>query len=135
MTKRLRDKQLEVTKALPATASAITTDPIDTGNGPDGDFVAGTELVIEAPALAVGELADTETVVYDVVMDTDSELGSVTVVLPGVITQTGAGGAGAAAATKRIKLPDAVERYVAVRATHSAGDDASAKSVVAYLAF
>jgi hypothetical protein len=131
----LRDAELTVTKPLPATATTIFSDGIDLGLGANADFLARCELVVEAPALAVGELANAETVTYKVQTDADPAFGSPTDILPAVIVQTGAAGAGAAAAEKRLRLPLNVERYIRCAATHTAADDASAKSLTMGLRF
>lgn len=128
--RNLKDAELIKTKALPGGASAVNSDGIDTMNSTRGDFVAPLELKITAPALAVGELANTETMTYDIEDDTDPAFGSARTLYPGVIVQTGAGGAGAAAATLRVALPSDVQRYVRLKATNSAAADASGKSMI-----
>ncbi|MCY2968426.1 MAG: hypothetical protein NT069_33175, partial [Planctomycetota bacterium] len=100
-----------------------------------GDFVAQVELLISAPALAVGQLANGSTMKYDVVMSVNSDLSSPTIIAKEVIVQTGAGGAGAAAATARFRLPTNCARYVGVKATNSAAADASAASLTSELVF
>ena len=135
MTKNIRDKSLEVTKALPNGAAAITSDGIDTGNSSQGDFVADCELEIQAPALVVGDLANGETMIYDIEHDDAADFSGVATLEAAVITQTGAGGVGAAAVTKRFKLTDGVKRYVRIKATNSGAGDASDKSLTAGLLF
>lgn len=123
--RNVRDAELIKTVALPDGASAVSTAGIDTMNGVRGDFVAAVECIITAPALAVGELANTETMIYDIQDDTDPAFGTPRDVVPSVLTQTGAGGAGAAAATKRVALPSDVQRYIRLKATNSDTLDAS----------
>lgn len=135
MTKRLADNDLTLTKALPNGAAAVTTDAFDLGHGTRGDFVANCELEVQAPALVVGDLANTETMTYDVIESANADLSSPTTIASGLIVQTGAGGAGAAAASARFKFPDGVARYVGVVATNSASGDASDKSLTARLLF
>lgn len=131
----VKDAELIETKALPNGAASTYTDAFDLGMGSMGQFAANCELVISAPALVVGDLADAATMKYSVQMDSDSGFGSATTIYPDVITQTGAGGAGAAAATARVRLPTNCERYVRVRATNSASGDASDKSMTVSLVF
>jgi len=50
-----------------------------------------------------------------------------------VLVQTGAGGAGAAAATARFAIPSDCERYVRVTATNSGTGDASGASMTVNL--
>lgn len=124
-----------VTKALPNGAATVVTDGIDLGHGSKGDFLARCELQIEAPALVVGDLANGDTMIYDVYHDTAADFGSEALLLDNVITQTGAGGAGAAAQTKQVRFPVDVNRYVRVKATNSGAGDASDKSLTARLVF
>lgn len=131
----VKDAELIETKALPNGAGSTNTDAFDLGMGEQGQFAANCELVIDAPALVVGDLADAATMKYSVQMDSDAGFGSPTTIYPDVITQTGAGGAGAAAASRRVRLPTNCERYVRVRATNSASGDASDKSMTVSLVF
>jgi hypothetical protein len=132
----VRDTELKKTKALPNGAATIYTDGIDLGAiTARGALLAQCELLISAPALVVGDLADTKTMKYDVQCDADSAFGSARTLALAVITQTGAGGAGAAAATARFRLPSDCERYLRVAATNDAAGDASDKSVTVELLF
>ena len=124
-----RDVALKVTKALPNGAATIITDGIDLGHSTNGQPPANVELLIEAPALVVGDLGNADTMKYEVFHDTVSTFGSEVSLYGVVLTQTGAGGAGAAAASKRVALPSDVGRYIRVKATNSAAGDASDKSV------
>lgn len=127
----LNDEQLKVTKALPNGAATVASDGFDLGHGTKGDFLADCELEIAAPALAVADLANGDTMTYDVYHDTAADFSSETLLFDNVITQTGAGGAGAAAQTVSRRLPVDVKRYVRVKATNSAAGDASDKSLTA----
>ncbi len=128
--RNMKDASLIKSVALPDGAAAVVTDGIDTMNGPNGDFVAPMECIITAPALAVGELANDETIIYDIQDDDNSGFTSARDVVPSVLTQTGAGGAGAAAATKRVALPSDVQRYVRLKATNSDTLDASGEDAI-----
>lgn len=131
------DPSVTQSKALPSSGGTSTsTDGIDVGNSSVGDFVAGCELLITAPALATGELPDGETITYKVEHDTDSAFGTVETLYDTVLVQTGAGGAGAAADTVRVRLPSDVKTHVRVTATSSAtAGDCSGESVTAQLVF
>lgn len=133
----VRDASHVVTKALPNGAADIYTDGIDLGGSAQAQFAGGhaCELLIEAPALATADLGDAATMKYEVQHDTDSAFGTAKSLYGVVLTQTGAGGAGAAAASKRVALPTDVKRYVRVKATNSAAGDASDKSVTVSLVF
>jgi hypothetical protein len=66
---------------------------------------------------------------YSILMDSVNPIdGSSTVLYLDLITQTGAGGAGAAGATKRFKLPSDALRIIGFRAVNSAAGNASAAS-------
>ena len=135
----LADGQLTRTIAMPTGASAVTTAGIDLEQNVTGDFAANAELLFTAPALTTAMLADAATVIYAIVtgatVDGSGVIQSPTVVANAVLTQTGAGGAGAATASRRFKFPTDVQRYVGVRATKSASGDASSVSLRAQLVF
>jgi hypothetical protein len=135
----LADGQLKQTIAMPTGASSVTTAGIDLGNTVNADNIAEYELLITAPALTTAMLADTATVKYDIVtgasVDGSGVIQSPTTIAMTVLTQTGAGGAGAATATKRFQLPTDAQRYVGVKATKSATGDASSVSAALQLVF
>jgi hypothetical protein len=64
-------------------------------------------------------LGDAATMKYDVVTSASSDMSSPTVVALTILTQTGAGGAGAAAASQRFRLPTNCQRSIGVRGTKS----------------
>ena len=129
-TYRRQDASLSATKALHNGAGADICDAFEVN--PSGALLAGCELEISAPVLAAGALPNAETVKYSIV--SGSTTSPTTVIAADVLTQTGAGGVGAAAATKRFRLPTDVARYAAVKATVSAGGgDCSASSFGAKL--
>ena len=133
---RFGDGDLTRTRALPSGASAVTTAALDLGEGPNGAFTADCELVISAPAVTTAMLADAATIRYDIVTsDTTDLTTSPVVIAQSVLLQTGAGGAGAAAAERRYRFPTDVRRYVGVRATKSATGDASTVSMTIALRF
>ena len=80
-------------------------------------------------------VGDAATLIYDIVTSASSDLSGPTVVRSAIITQTGAGGAGAAAASKRFRLPTDCQRYVGVKVTKSASGDASSLSATLSLLF
>jgi hypothetical protein len=129
------DAGMVKTAALPNGAATTQIAGIDLGIGSKGDCGGNFELQIEAPALATADLGDGATMKYDVYHDTASNFGSEALLMRDVVVQTGAGGAGAAAQTVRIRLPMDVNRYVRVKATNSAAGDASDKSMTVRLVF
>lgn len=130
MAQELRDAGLKVTKALPNGAASVTSDAIDTGKTSTSGHQPGeVEYLLSAPALVVGDLANGETMKYDVVTGDSSDLtSSPTTLVTAAITQTGAGGVGAAAATYRFRPPTNAKRYIGFKATNSGAGDASDKS-------
>jgi hypothetical protein len=109
--------------ALPAAPGVVQSAGVDMGSGP---HVAGAELRVQAPELDATELPDTETVTYDLEESTDN---IVFTALATVGTQTGAAGAGAAAADFRFAPVSTGPQFYRVVATSSAGaGDQSAKT-------
>ena len=129
-----RDTNLKQTKALPNGAAATSIDGFDLGLTTRSDFVAPLELLLTAPALATGVMGDGKTMIYTVETDDNSNFSSATN-LGTILTQTGAGGAGCAAATARWKPPTNVERYIRVKATGSTTGNASTSSMTVELLF
>ncbi len=131
----VKDELLSVTKELPNGAATTVSDGIDLGLSTQATFCCG-EVLIEAPALATADLGDAATIKYEVYHAASSDFSD-EASLYGTpqLTQTGAGGAGAAAATKRVALPTNVSRHIRVKATNSAAGDASDKSFTVSLVF
>jgi hypothetical protein len=129
------DGNLTVSKALPSGASAVTSNGIDLGEGATGTWVTPSEFLLEAPAVTTAMLADAATIKYDVITSASSDMSNPVTLQSTILTQTGAGGAGAAAGTKRFQVPTDTLRYVAVKATKSAAGDASTVSMTLSLRF
>jgi hypothetical protein len=123
-----RDAQLKGVLPLPTGASAVRGAAINLNTGSRDQFLAECEILITAPALVVGQLANASIMTYDLTMSVNADGSSPTVIYPGIIVQTGAGGVGAAAATKRARLPLDVAGYVCLQVTNSAAANASAAS-------
>jgi hypothetical protein len=125
----LRDASLKVTRALPSGAATVTSTAIDTGKTTAlGNQSGAVEYLLSAPALAVGELANGSTMTYNILWSDAAALSAPTTHIAAAIVQTGAGGAGATAATYRFRLPSTAGRYIFITAVNSAAADASAKS-------
>lgn len=126
----LKDREVKITRALPGSNTTVYATPgIDTGVTPAGVQPDGVEYLLTAPALTTAQLGDAATMKYSILMDTVDPVDASSVVLfADCITQTGAGGAGAAAATFRFKLPSNATRILGFKITNSANADASAAS-------
>lgn len=125
MTRQMNDAKLVKSFALPNGAVTVNSTGIDLGHDALGDFLAGAEVIINAPALTVGELADTQTITYSLRHSDAADFSGDSELLGGLIVQTGAGGAGAAAAEKRVALPTDVKRYIRTRAVKAGASNAS----------
>lgn len=123
-----RDASLSVTKTLPGSATTVYSDPINLDLTSKADFLVDGEFLIEAPALAVGQLADAETVNYFLQDSADEAFSSPRVLSGNMITQTGASGAGAAAASRRVRPPTDVQSYVRLGMVKTGSTNASSKS-------
>lgn len=129
--RKIRDAQMEVTKALPAANANNLSDAIDLTQG--GDVPENVEIEIVAPA--VPSLADTKTATYTIHESDDNSSYAAAPWCP-TITQTGASGAGAAAATLRVRPPQGAKRYIKLRqAVVADGGDNTAKSGTMRLLF
>jgi len=135
MVRNIRDAALSSTAALPNGAATTYSGTFDLQLTSRGEFLTGHDFVIEAPACTTGILPDAGTIKYTLQHDSDSAFGSPTDLYPDVLTQTGAGGVGCIAATKRIALPSNVERYVRVKAVKSGSGNASTLNLVSYFMF
>lgn len=94
------------------------------------------DLEMSAPALSTTQLPDADTAIYSVESDDNASFTSAKIVADKVLVQTGAGGAGAAAAKQRFRLPPDCEQYVRVKCVLAGGTgDCSAASCAVSLRF
>jgi len=124
--RNLADADLTESVALPAAPGTVVTDSVDLGDAP---HVSGAELRFNAPALDATQLPDTETVTYSV-EESDDGLSFTPLCTVGV--QTGAAGAGAAAASFRFAPASTGSRYHRLSALSSggAGDQSGATAEI-----
>lgn len=133
---KVKHAQLIKTKALPDGAATVNGDGIDLELlTKRGAFLAECELEIAGPLLTTTELPDTKTMKYDVQCDADVEFGSPKTLAKEVLVQTGAGGAGAAAATARFRIPSDCEQYLRVTATNDGAGDCTGKDMTNSILF
>jgi len=123
-----KDAQVKATRALPSGAATVNGAAIKLDVSSRDQLLAEVQWLITAPALAVGQLANGSTMKYSLITSPNSDGSSPTVIYKDLITQTGAGGAGAAAATSKVRLPADVTGYVGLQVINSAAADASAAS-------
>jgi len=130
MAHAVKDAQLTNTRALPAAASAtVDGAALNLDHGSFGDFLADTEFKLSAPAVNATMAPDTRTFTYSIIHSDNADLSSPTVLYPSVITQTGAGGVGAAATSFTFRVPVDVKKYIGTRVVSGASTaDASAVS-------
>jgi hypothetical protein len=118
----LKDTLLKLTRALPGAASTAVTSAtaLDLGHGTSGNPLFKGELLLTYPAVTTTMVPDTRTMTYDIIESANSDLSSPNVIAPGVVVQTGAGGAGAAGGTFRFKPASNARRYYGLRITSGA---------------
>lgn len=110
MDRQLKDKLLQVTKALPAAAANADSDSIDLGEGVKDHL----ELELYCPATPA--LVDDKTITFTFQDSADDTTFATIEELATKVT-TGAASAGAAAFTHRVRLPRTVNRYINVNAS------------------
>jgi len=111
------DKDLTVTKALPAAAATAVTAAIDLGAvGSRDDFLANMEFEVSVPATP--DLVEAKTIIVDIQTDNDVAWGSALTIIDNIFTVTGAAeAAGGVATSARFRVPTNVERYIRASAT------------------
>ena len=131
----LKDANVKLTRALPASTAAMTTaSSIDTGKASSLGHQGGEhEYLLSAPLVTTAQLPDSKTFTYDIIHSDNSDLSSPVTLISALITQTGAGGAGAAAATKKFRLPSDAKRYIGFKVTASASGTGDASAATATL--
>jgi hypothetical protein len=114
--------------ALPDGAATTYSTGIDLGiaaSSPN-DFLAQVELELTCPTLAVGAMADADTLLFALITDDALPLdASSTVLIERLVTLTGAGGVGATGFTKKVRIPTDVLKYVGWKAIKTGTGDAS----------
>jgi len=124
--RRLTAIDLQKSHVLPAAAASVGTASINfesTTLGPAADDIEGLISIDATPSLV-----DAKTVILTV-EDSADDSSFTTIAGVGSLTVTGAGGAGAAAASQRFKFPPATRQYVRAKAAVlTAGGDNTAVS-------
>lgn len=122
-----RDYLLSVAKALPAAAANNDSASIDLGNTTPGVVADVIEVEIAVPALP--DLVEAKTVTCTL-QDSANDSSFTAITGLSTLVVTGGTGNGASAATRVVRLPSSVRRYIRVNtAVLTAGGDNTAKSV------
>ncbi len=127
----VRDAALKISRALPNGAATVYASPgIDLGKvTSQGTNPGEMEFLLSAPAVDTTQCPDAKTLKYSILLDTVDPIdGSSVAEYTDLITQTGAGGAGAAAATKKFRIRSDANRIVGFKIVGSASGDASGVS-------
>lgn len=127
----MKDAGRKLTRALGNGAATVYSTPgLDTGKSTSlGTQLGDVEYLLSAPAMNATEMPDGKTMIYSILHDdVDPVDASSVVLMPSVITQTGAGGIGCAAATYRFRLPSDAKRILGFRAVGSASGNATTAS-------
>jgi hypothetical protein len=127
----LKDAELINTVALPAAAATATTEPFNLIQKPPHECHFEVELTL--PALP--SLADTKkaTVTLE---DSADGITFASIAALSSLEVIGAGGAGAATITRKVRLPSDVRQYIRAKvAVEAAGGNNTAKSLTMALVF
>lgn len=130
-TRSIKDAALIQSKNLPAAGASASTTAIDL-QAVDASF---ERIEVEIAVEAVPALADTKTNTVTLEDSADNSSFAAIAALSTVV-QTGAGGTGAAAVTRQVRLPSGARRYLrATSAIAAAGGDSTAKKMTLSLLF
>lgn len=133
MSRLITDALLTTVKALPAAAASASQTAIDLGCVTPDVSLENVELLLTVPA--VPALVDAKTIIYTFEDSADNSSFAAIAELA-TVTSTGAASAGAAAVSRRVKLPASTRRYVRVTAAVlTAGGDNTAVSFTSKLLF
>lgn len=130
----VKDAALRQTKALSNGAGTVYSTAIDLGAlSYLGSRLAPMTAKVTAPALTTTQLPNAETVKYTVEHSDDNS--SFVTLYADVITQTGAGGAGAATASAKQVIPPDAKRYLRIKAVKTGTGDCTGVSLTHELLF
>ena len=127
MPRLIQDASLTAVIALPAAAASSNTPGIDLGQTTLDAAHEKIDVLLTVPAVTA--LVDTKTIIYTF---QDSADNSSFAAIPelSAVTSLGAGGVGAAAVSRRVKLPGSTRRFLRVNAAVlAAGGDNTAVSM------
>lgn len=129
----LKDALNKITRALPASTTAVTSaSAIDTGKSTSLGHQGGEfEFLLSAPAVTQAQLPDTKTFTYDIIHSDNADLSSPSTLIEDCIVQTGS--TGAAANSYRFRLPSSAKRYIGFKVTPSGSGTGDASAATATL--
>jgi hypothetical protein len=113
MSRAIRDNLLKVTKALPAAAANSNSGSIDLEQASAFPINEGFDVELAVPALP--DLVEAKTVIFTF-QDSADDSSFAAITGLSTLTITGGSGDGAAAVTRKIRLPSLTRRYVNVNA-------------------
>ena len=126
-------QDLNFTSTVTLLAAGANTASFDLEQAVGGD-IGAVVFELAAPALTTAQLTDAKVVTY--AFQDSADNSSWAAVDPAIsTTQTGAGGAGAAAKTVRFRMPANTRRYVRIAQTASATPGTLTAAMVAKLLF
>lgn len=137
MSFAVKDNLLIQTAALSNGAGATQITGYDLGHTASklGRNLANFEVLIEMPALTTTELPNAETYTMSIEESVDAAFSSPVIRNANVMQQLGAGGAGAAAKSVRVRLPTDILRFFRIKGTKTGTGNVSAKSMTVSLIF
>ena len=126
-----RDAALTVTKACPAAGASVNTATIDTGSAGDASLA---NAVVEIAIPALPSLAEGKTLTVKLQDSADNSTYADVAELASVVVTGAADASGSAAATRTVRLPSGVRRYIQANlAVAGSGGDNTAQSVTVSL--
>jgi microcystin-dependent protein len=124
----LPDANMQLTLAGPAAASStvVSSAGFDTGETTALAFQSGDfEWQLTAPALSATILPNGDTMTTNIVAADNAAMSTNLTVLASIV-QTGAGGAGAASASIRYRLPSVCQRFIGIQTVSGSGTTTAA---------
>lgn len=109
----IQDALLTVATALPAAAANVSSVGIDLGQPTAFPINEKVELELSVPATP--SLVDAKTIIYTF-QDSADNITFAAIPELATLTSTGAGGVGAAAVLRNVKLPSSTRKFVGVNA-------------------
>jgi hypothetical protein len=124
----LEDSSVNVSATLPTGTASANTGSIRLASS-SGVNLTNVDYSAELPAQLTAGLPDGVKLTVDIKYSANADLSSPATLYPGFIVQTGAGGAGAAATSKKFRIPSDISGYLFASVTGSASTNAATGSL------